>query len=60
MLFDDKESTWFNRKTNNLIKYKTEIYKGTPDHKNNINFQFQFRYIQDLINEKIDQAKRKF
>ena len=60
MLFDDKEPTWFNRKTNNLIKYKNEIYKGTPDRKNNINFQFQCRYIQDFINKKIDQAKRKF
>ena len=60
MLFDEKEPTWFNRKTSNLIKYKNVIYKGTPDRKNNINFPFQCRYIQDLINKKIDQAKRKF
>ena len=47
-------------KTQNLIKYKNQIYKDTPDHKSNDNFEFHSQYIQDLINTKIAQAKRKY
>ena len=43
-----------------MIKYKNQIYKDTHDRKSNHNFQFHFRYIQDLINTKIDQGKRKY
>ena len=59
MIFDDKEPPWFDRKIQNLIKYKNQIYKDTHDCKSNHNFQFHFRYIQDLIHTKIDQSKRK-
>ena len=41
-----------------LIKYKKQIYIDTRYCKSNHNFQFHFRYIQDLIKTKIDQAKR--
>ena len=59
-IFNDREPPWFDRKIKNLVKYKNQIYKDIPDHKSNHNFQFNFRYIQDLINTKIDQAKRKY
>ena len=42
-----------------MIKYKNQIYKDRPGRKSNHNFQFHFRYIQDLVT-KIDQAKRKY
>ena len=48
MIFDDREPPWFDRKIKNLINYKNQIYKDRYDHKNNHNFQFLFRYIQDL------------
>ena len=60
MIFDDREPPWFQRKIKKLIEYKNQIYKDKPDRKSNHNFQFHFRYIQDLINTKIDQAKRKY
>ena len=59
MIFDEKEPPWFDRKIKKLIKYKNQIYKDTHDCKSNHNFQFHFRYIQDLIHTKIDQSKRK-
>ena len=52
IIFDDREPPWFDRKIKNLIKYKNQIYKDTPYHKSNFNFQFHFRYIKDLINIK--------
>ena len=60
MIFDDREPLWFDKKIKNLIKYKNQIYKDTPDRKSNHYFQFHFRYIQNLINKKIDQARRKY
>ena len=60
MLFDDRDPPQFDRKIKNLIKYKNKIYKDTHDRKSNHNFQFHFRYVQDLINTKIDQGKRKY
>ena len=60
MIFVDREPPLFDRKIKNLIKYKNQIYKDTPDRKSNHNFPFNFRYIQDLINTKIDEAKRKY
>ena len=60
MIFDDRESTWFDRKIKNLIKYKNQISKDTHDRKSNHNFQFHFRYIQNLIHTNIDQGKRKY
>ena len=60
MIFDHGEPPWFDRKIKNLTKYKNQICKDTPDRKNNHNFQFHFRHIQDLINTKIDRAKRKY
>ena len=60
MIFDDKEPPWFDRKIKNLIKFKNQFYKDTYDRKSNHNFQFHFRYIQDLIITKIDQGKRTY
>ena len=60
MIFDDRELPWFHRKIKNLIKYQNQIYKQTHDRKSNHNFQFHFQCIQDLINTKTDQAKRKY
>ena len=60
MIFDDKEPRWIDRKMKNLIKHKNQIYKDTNGRKRNHNFQFHFCYIQDLINTKIDQGKRKY
>ena len=60
MIFDDKEPRWIDRKIKNLIKHKNQIYKDTNCRKRNHNFQFHFCYIQDLINTKIDQSKRKY
>ena len=60
MIFDDREPPWFDRKIKKLLKYKNQIYKVTPNYKSNHNLYFHFRYIQDLINTKIDQAKRKY
>ena len=42
IIFDDREPPWFDRKIKNLIKYKNQIYKDTPYHKSNFNFQFYF------------------
>ena len=50
IIFDDREPPWFDRKIKKLIKHKNQIYKDTHDRKSNHNFQFHFRYIQDLIN----------
>ena len=60
IIFDDKEPRWIDRKIKNLIKHKNQIYKDTNCRKRNHNFQFHFCYIQDLINTKIDQGKRKY
>ena len=60
MIFDDKEPPWFDRTIKNLIKFKNQFYKDTHDRKSNHNFQFHFRYIQDLIITKIDQGKRTY
>ena len=60
IIYEDREPPWFDRKIKNLIKYKNQIYKGTHYRKSNYNFQFHFHYIQDLINTKIDQRKRKY
>ena len=60
MIFDDRKSAWFDRKIKNLIKYKNQIFKDTHYRKSNHNFQFHFRYIQNLINTNIDQGKRKY
>ena len=59
IIFDDREPLWLQKKIKNLTKYKNQIYKDTHDIKSNHNFQFHFRYIQDLINAKIDQDQRK-
>ena len=60
VIFDDREPPWFDRKIKNLIKYKNQIYKDTHDRKSNHNFQLHVLYVQDLINIKIDQGKRKY
>ena len=60
MNFDDSEPPCFDRKIQNSIKYKNQIYKDAPDLKSNYNFQFHIRSNQDFINIKINQAKRKY
>ena len=59
-IFDDKELPWFDGKIKKLIKYINQIYKDTHDRKGNHNFQFHIRYIEDFINTKLDQARRKY
>ena len=49
----DREPTWFERKPQSFIIYKNQIYRYTPDRQSNHEFQFHFRYIQDLINTKV-------
>ena len=60
MIFDCREPPWFERKIKNLINFKNQIQKDTPGWKSNHIFQFHYRYIQDLVNTKIDKSKRKY
>ena len=46
------------QKNQKSIKYKNQVFEDTPHRRNCHNFQFHFRYIQDITNTKSDQAKR--
>ena len=58
MVFHDWQPPWFDRKIEKLISYKNQIQKDTP--KSYANQIFKLRYIQDLINKRISQAKKKY
>ena len=42
MVFDDRKPLWFDMQIKNFLKYKSQIYKDTPNRKSNHNFQFHF------------------
>ena len=59
MAFDDRDPIWLNKNIKNMIKYKIAIYNKLIRH-NDSNLQLHFRYFQDLLNTKIEQAERKY
>ena len=59
MTFDDRDPPWFNKNIKNMINYKNAIYNKLIRH-NDSHLQLHLRYFQDLLNTKIEQAKRKY
>ena len=57
--FDDRDPPWLNKNIKNMINYKNAIYNKLIRH-NDSHLQLHLRYFQDLLNTKIEQAKRKY
>ena len=57
--FDDGDPPWLNKNIKNMINYKNTIYNKLILH-NDSHLQFHLRYFQELLNTKIEQAKRKY
>ena len=58
MIFVDSDLPWLNKNIKNMINYKNTIYKKLI-HQNDTHLKLHFHYLQDLLNTKIEQAKRK-
>ena len=59
MTFDDRDPLWINKNIKNMINYKNAIYNKLI-RQNDSHLQLHLRYFQDLLNTKIEQAKRKY
>ena len=59
MTFDDRDPPGFNKNIKNMINYKNAIYNKLIRY-NDSHLQLHFRYFQELLNSKIEQAKRKY
>ena len=57
--FDDRDPPWLNKNIKNMINYKNAIYNKLIRH-NDSHLQLHLRYFQDLLNTKIERAKRKY
>ena len=56
MIFDDRDSPWLNK---NMTNYKNTIYKKLIHHSDN-HLKLHLCYFHDLLNTKIEQAKRRY
>ena len=57
--FDDGDPPWLNKNIKNMINYKNTIYNKLILH-NDSHLQFHLRHFQELLNTKIEQAKREY
>ena len=57
--FDERDTPWLNKKIKNMSNYKNAIFNKLLRH-NDSHLQLHLRYFQDLLNTKIEQAKRKY
>ena len=60
LLYDDKDSPWFNKKVRAFVQEKNVAYKTYRDNSGNIALKCRLKYLQNCLNAFIEVAKEKY